>query len=87
MIRSNQHVVSKDANCVANAEIKYVANAKTKTQLKLICQIFHFAYKIKQNFTIWNVVKTLEITPIFNGAADFGFCPQLNVWNCSANHT
>jgi len=29
----------------------------------------------------------IEIPPIFNGAADFGFCPQLNVWNCRANHT
>ena len=28
-----------------------VANAK-KTQLKLTCLIFHFAYKIQQNFTI-----------------------------------
>jgi len=29
-----------------------VPNAKTKTQLKVICQIFHFAYKIQQNLTI-----------------------------------
>jgi len=28
------------------------AHAKTKTQLKLICQIFHFVYKIQKNFTI-----------------------------------
>ena len=34
-------------------------------QLKLICQIFHFAYKIQQNFTICNGVKTLESTSIF----------------------
>jgi len=40
---------------------------KTKTQLKLICQIFHFVYNIQQNFTIWNGVKTLQITPICNG--------------------
>jgi len=32
--------------------------------LKLIYQTFHFTYKIQQNFTIWNGVKTLEITPI-----------------------
>jgi len=67
--------------------MKHVANAKTETQLKFICRIFHFAYKMQRHFTIWNVVKTLEITPIFNGAAYLGFCPQLNVWNCSANHT
>ena len=35
----------------------------------LICQTFDFAYKIQQNFTIWNGVETLEITPIFNGVA------------------
>jgi len=29
-----------------------VTNAKTKTQLKLICPLLHFAYKIQQNFTI-----------------------------------
>jgi len=49
-IRSNKQDVRKDANCVSNAEIKQlfsVANTKTKTQLKLICQIFHFAYKIQ----------------------------------------
>jgi len=37
--------------------------------LKLICQIFHFAYKLQQNFTIWKGVETLEITPSFNGVA------------------
>jgi len=37
------------------------ANAKTKTQLKLICKTFHFACKIERNFAIWNGVKTLEI--------------------------
>jgi len=37
--------------------------------LKLICQIFHFAIKIQQNFTIENGVKTLEISPIFDGVA------------------
>jgi len=35
----------------------------------LSCQTFHFAYKIQQNFTIWNGVETLEITSIFNGVA------------------
>jgi len=34
-------------------------------QLKLVCQIFHFAYKIQQNLTIKNSVKTLDIAPIF----------------------
>jgi len=34
----------KDANCVANA--------KTKIHLKLVCQTFHFAYEIQQNFII-----------------------------------
>ena len=29
-----------------------VANAKTKTQLKFICQMLHFAYKIQHIFTI-----------------------------------
>jgi len=33
--------------------------------LKLICQIFHFAHKIQQSLTIWNGVKTIEITPNF----------------------
>jgi len=37
--------------------------------LKLICQIFHVAYKIQQNFNIKNGVKTLEITAIFKGMA------------------
>jgi len=27
----------------------------------MICPIFHFAYKIQPNFTIWNGVETLEI--------------------------
>jgi len=36
---------------------------QNKNQLKLICQIFHFAYKIQQNFAIWSGVKSLEITP------------------------
>jgi len=52
---SKLSVFCKDANCVANAEINIalgVANAKTKTQLKLICQTFHFVYKIQRNFTI-----------------------------------
>jgi len=40
-----------------------VANAKTKTHMKLIFQIFHFAHKIQQNFTIQNGVETLENTP------------------------
>jgi len=43
-----------------------VAQCKKKTQLKVIYQMFHFAYVIQQNFTIWNVVKTLEITPTYN---------------------
>jgi len=29
-----------------------IANAKTKTQLKLICQILDSAYKIQKNFTV-----------------------------------
>jgi len=29
-----------------------VANAKAKILLKLICQIFHFVFKILPNFTI-----------------------------------
>jgi len=29
----------------------------------LICPIYHFAYKIQQNFTIYNNVKRLDITP------------------------
>jgi len=29
-----------------------IAHAKTKTQLKLICQIFHFAYKIQKDFAV-----------------------------------
>jgi len=40
---------------------------KQKHNFKLICQIFHFAYEIQQNFSIKNGVKTLEITQIFNG--------------------
>ena len=43
-ICGNWHVFCKDANSVANAEIK--------TQLKLICQTFLITYKIQQNFTI-----------------------------------
>jgi len=35
----------KDANMLR-------MQCKTKTQLKLICHICHFAYKIQQNFTI-----------------------------------
>jgi len=38
-------------------------------QLKLIRQVFNFALKIQQNFTNWNGVKTIEITPKFNGVA------------------
>jgi len=37
--------------------------------LKLICQIFYFAYKIQQNFTVQNGFKTLKITLLFNGVA------------------
>jgi len=42
-----------------------IANAKTKTQLKLIRQVFNFAPKIQQNFTIRNGGKTIEITQKF----------------------
>jgi len=35
----------------------------------LICQTFHFAYKIQQRFTIWNGVETLDITRIFDGVS------------------
>jgi len=46
-----------------------VAKAKTKTQLKLICEIFHFVYKIQQNFTFQSGVNTLQIIPIFDDVA------------------
>jgi len=32
-----------------------------KTQLKLICQIFHFANKIQQNFTIRMELKRMKL--------------------------
>jgi len=48
-IRSNWQVVCKDAN----AEIKYSYSVlPMQIQMKLICEIFHFAFKIQQNFTI-----------------------------------
>jgi len=62
-------VFCKDASCVTNAEINIAATAKTKTQFKLICETFHFVYKIQQNFTFQNGAKTLQITPIFDGVA------------------
>jgi len=48
-----------------------VANAKTKTHLKLIFQIFHFAYKIQQNFTtvFRMVLKRLKLHQCFDGMA------------------
>jgi len=47
------YVATNKLSVLANAQIKLfsVTNAKTKTQLILICQTFHFAYKIQQNFT------------------------------------
>jgi len=40
-----------DGHC--NTELIFsVANAKTKTQSKLLCQIFHFAHETQQNFAI-----------------------------------
>ena len=44
-----------------------IANAKTKTQLKLICQIFDFIYESQQNFTIKDDAKSLEGHTNFNG--------------------
>jgi len=37
--------------------------------LKLICQIFHFAYKNQQNFSIFRCVETLEIHQFFSRVA------------------
>jgi len=41
--------------------------------LKLICQIFYFAYKIQQNLTTQNGVETLEITPFLIDVARIFF--------------
>jgi len=60
-ICSNWQVVCKDANCVANV--------KTKTQLKLICQIFNVGYKIQQNFTISMMSKRFKLHQVFGGVA------------------
>ena len=36
-------------------------------QMKFIFQIFHFAYKIQQNFTFSNGVKRLKLHQVFDG--------------------
>jgi len=46
------HVSVSKVTVSTTSPLFTVANAKTKTQLKLICYIFHFAYKIQQNFAI-----------------------------------
>jgi len=42
-----------------------IANAKTKTQLKLICQTFDFMYESQQNVTnLRMLLSRLKVTPI-----------------------
>jgi len=45
------------------------SSAKTKAQLELICQIFHFSYRIQQITLFRMVLKRLKIPQFFNGVA------------------